>query len=158
MDDLDAFARSCKTASRNMRRLPKDLRRELGAEVQTEVAEPLAGRIRSAAAGPYRGALSTSVKARKLADPTIVIGGTRKVVSGGANARQLVYGTEFGGGSRVSRVSANGRHRGYRRRSTRQFARSHPFIFSTIGKSGGWVLEQFADVVNRLLGEGMDRG
>lgn len=154
MSDLDAFARECKTASRQMRRLPKDLKKALASEVQSEVAAPLAQRISGAAGGgPWGGALAGAVKARKLADPTIVIGGGRRLVSGGASGRQLVYGREFGGGKRVTAIPAGNGHKGYRRKSTRQFARNHkPFVFSTIGASGGWVLDKFADVVDKVLG------
>lgn len=150
-----SFSTQCQQASRDLRRMPADLRRALASEVKDEVAVPLASKIGQAATGPWGPALAASTKARALADPTIVIGGSKRVVSGGANARQLVYGTEFGGGKRITRVPGNAKHRGYRRWSTRQFARHHkPFVFPTLGKSGEWVLEKFAEIVGRVIGDG----
>lgn len=152
MGDFDSFAAECKTASKQLRRLPKDLRRALATEVKTEVAVPLAGRIANAATGPYARPLSSAVRARASAEPQIVVGGTRRVVSGGASARQLVFGTEWGGGKKLTSVAATSGHKGYRRRSTRQFAQKHPFVYPTIAKSGEWVLDKFADIVDKVLG------
>lgn len=157
MADLDGFARECKVASRQLRRLPKDLRRELGSAVKIEVAEPLADRIGAAWRGPHARALQVQTKARAAADPQVVVGGTRRVVSGGASARQLVYGNEFGGGKRVTAIPSTARRRGHRRRTTRQFARPHPAVFPTISRSGQWVLDQFAKIVDEVLG-GVGRG
>lgn len=146
-----AFAADCKRTAADLRRLPADLRRALAAEVKPRVAVPLATRIAGNARGSYGSALSGAVKARAQADPQIVIGGSRRVVSGGANPRQLVYGTEFGGGGRVSVVAGTPRHRGYRRRSTRQFVPARPFVFTTVGSSIEWVLEEFAGIVDEVL-------
>lgn len=153
MADLDAFARDCMTASKQLRRIPADLRRALASDVKTEVAAPLAAKISAAASGSYGRALAPQVKARASADPQIVIGGTKRIASGGASGRQLIYGTEFGGGSRVTAIPTRPGRRGHRRRTTRQFIRQHrPFVFNTIGRNGGWVLDRFAHIVDSVLG------
>jgi hypothetical protein len=155
---VEEFVADCEQAAKQLRRIPKDVRRALAADVKTQVAAPLADKIGAAATGPYARALSGAVKARASADPVIVIGGSRKVVTGGANPRQLVYGTEFGGGKRVSVVPRNARHSGYRRRGTNQFHPARPFVFPTIGRESDWVLEQFADIVLKTLDQGFTNG
>jgi len=147
----DEFARECEAAAKALRRVPKELKRALAQEVKTEIAVPLATRIGGAARGPYGHALSGSVKARASADPQIVIGGSKAIVSGGASARQLIYGTEFGGGKRVTAVPRTARHRGYKRASTNQFHPAHPFVFPTVERNADWVLEQFADITLKVL-------
>lgn len=155
MGDMAAFAGAARDTSRQLRRLPADLRRELSTSVQPEVAEPLAADIAAAYVGPWARPLAISTKARKLADPTIVVGGTRRVVSGGASARQLVYGAQWGGGQRVSNVtrrSRSGKAVRYRAHVTRQFAgRAKATIFVTIRDRTPWVLDQFATIVDRVL-------
>jgi len=152
MASLDEFRGQCRTAARNMRRLPSELRRELAQRVKPEVAAPLAQTVAGRARGPHAAALSAAVKTRASADPVIVVGGARRVVSGGASARQLVYGDEFGGGSRVAAVPATSRRRGHRRRTTRQFRRGpYPFVFPTISDRVPWVLDKFADIVDDVL-------
>lgn len=156
--DLGAFARSCKDTSRQLRRLPAELRKELSAQVQPQVAVPLAEKIANAYQGPWAVPLAAQTKARKLADPTIVVGGAKRVVSGGANARQLVYGATFGGGTRLStttrRTRNGGRSTTYRHRSTRQFqGKGNDALFGTIRREGAWVLEQFANIVDDVLGK-----
>lgn len=158
MATAEEFARECRETSRQLRRLPADLRRALAQRSKTEVADPLAQRISAAASGPYGRALSGAVKTRAQADPQIVIGGARKVVSGGASARQLVYGVEFGGGSRVKAIPATARRRGHRRHTTRQFVGKHrPFVFPTIGRHIPAALEAFAGIVDDVL-KGVTRG
>lgn len=154
MSNMKDFAEECDYVAKQLRRIPKDLRRALASEVKQEVAIPLAAKIAGASSGPYGPALSGQVKARASADPQIVIGGSRKIVSGGANARQLVYGTEFGGGRRRTAVPRTAKHKGYSRESTNQFVPAHPFVFPTIGKNGEWVLDQFSDIVLKVLDEG----
>lgn len=156
MSGIEDFAAECDFVAKQLRRIPSDVRRALASEVKTEVATPLAAKIASAAKGPYGPALSGSVKARAAADPTIVVGGSRKVVSGGANARQLVFGTEFGGGKRITRVPTSPKRSGYRRRTTNQFVPAHPFVFSTIGSNMDWVLDTYADIVLKTLNEGVN--
>lgn len=81
-----------------------------------------------------------------------------RVVSGGANARQLVYGAPFGGGNRTSKITRKTR-RGratYSARTTRQFARhAQETIFPAIRREGGWVLDQFAEIVAKVLTAGV---
>jgi hypothetical protein len=155
---LDEFVTECDRTAKALRRLPKDVRRALAADVKTQVAAPLAGKIAGAATGPYARALSGAVKARASAEPVIVVGGSRKVVSGGASPRDLIYGTEFGGGKRRSRVPGNGKHVGYSRAGTNQFHPARPFVFPTIGAESEWVLEQFADIVLKTLEQGLSDG
>lgn len=148
--------------------------------VTPEIAEPLAEDIAGAYTGPWAQPLAGATKARRLADPTIIVGGTRRVVSGGASPRQLVYGNEWGGGARVTtvhrerradgtkrhgRISAAERARRasagktvYKVRSTRQFLRPHPSIFPTIRSAGGWMLDRFADIALSVLDEVIPRG
>jgi hypothetical protein len=158
--ELEAFARSCRDTSRQLRRVPAELRKALASEVQGQVAEPLAGKIAQAFTGPWSGALARSTKARKLADPTIVVGGARRVVSGGASGRQLVYGATFGGGSRVSTVTrrtSSGRSTSYKVHTTRQFrGKGRDDLFNTIRSEGAWVLTQFASIVDDVLGKAVN--
>lgn len=142
------FAAACRQTARGLRRAGPELRRALADRVTPEIAAPLAGDVAGAFTGPWGGALAAGTRARKLADPTIVIGGSRPVVSGGASVRQLVYGNEFGGGRRVAKVSRRTRHgqTTYRARTTRQFRAARPAIFPTIRRAGGWVLDAFAGI------------
>ena len=150
----DEFARNCREVSRQLRALPSEMRRELSSGVQDEVAVPEASRVKAALSGPWGSALAASTKARKLADPTIVVGGTRRVVSGGASGRDLVYGSQFGGGGRVSTVTRRGpgRPSTFRRRSTRQFAgKGRETILPTIRRDADLILAGFARIVDRVL-------
>ena len=158
MSSMEEFAAECDQVARSLRRLPKDVRRALASDVKTEVAAPLAAKIGSAATGPYGAVLATATKARASAEPVIVVGGGRKVVSGGATPRDLVFGTEFGGGKRRSRVPRNAKHVGYSRAGTNQFKPARPFVFPTIGREGDWVLDRFADIVLKALDEGLSDG
>lgn len=158
MSDLEEFGQECKEVARKMRRIPSELRRALASEVKDEVATPLASKIAASTSGPWASELASAVKARKLTDPTIVIGGSKKLVSHGASARDLVFGTEFGGGKRITAVPRNEKHRGYRRRSTNQFVPDHPFVYSTIAKNGEWIMDRFAEIVIRVLEKGVNDG
>lgn len=168
-DGFDDFARDCRAMAAAVKKLPSDVRAELGREVKTRVAEPLAQKIAEQAHGPYGRALAASVKVRVSADPTIVVGGTRPVVSGGATGRDLVFGTEFGGGNRVSVVNrerhADGRKRVgrigrgeqerqrargrsvYKRHTTKQFRNPNPFVYPTVEANVEWALDEFAAIV-----------
>lgn len=159
MASPEEFAQECEAAAKALRRIPKELRRALAAEVKTEVAEPMASKIRSAARGPWASRLSWQTKARAAADPQVVIGGVKKIVSGGANARQLIYGTEFGGGRRVTRVPARAGRKGYRRESTNQFIQNHtPYVFPTLRANSDFVLDAFADIVLKVINEEVPGG
>jgi hypothetical protein len=152
-EGLEAFERECKVTARNLRRMPADLRKALSAQVQPRVAVPLAGKVANAYAGPWAAPLAAATKARKLADPTIVIGGAKRVVSGGASARQLVYGATWGGGKRVSTVTRRTRRGSstYRAHVTKQFqGKARDNIFPTLRAQGGWVLEEFANIVDEV--------
>jgi hypothetical protein len=154
----DEFHTQCTQTAKALRRLPKDLRRAVAGDVQARVAVPLAGAMRAALTGPYANALQGAVKARVAADPRIVIGGGSRVVSGGARARQLIYGVEFGGGRGRARVAATGRHRGYSRRSTNQFVPARSFVGATIHARGAQALTVWADVILEHLQRGLENG
>lgn len=150
-----------------MRRLPKELRRALGREVKDTVAEPLAADIRSAWRGPHAHVLSAATKARVSTDPQIVIGGSRRVVSGGASPRDLVFGNEWGGGKRIAlvnrrrtagrgRVSAAERasagRRIHRRHTTRQFPRQGQHaVYGTIHATLDRSFERWVTAVNQII-------
>jgi len=153
------FAAACKQASRQMRRLPAELRRALAGEVRDQVAEPLAADIRGAWAGPYAHALAAATKARVQTDPQIVVGGTRRVVSGGASARALVYGTEWGGGRRVKAIPRTPQRKGHRRRTTQQFPRQGQHaVYGTIHRTLDRTLDRWADVVADIIDKALRNG
>lgn len=142
-----------------MRRLPAELRRALANEVRAKVAEPLADDIRGAWSGPHARVLSAATKTRVQTDPQIVVGGSRRVVSGGASVRDLVFGDEWGGGTRVKAVPRNDRRAGHRRRTTRQFPRQGQHaVYGTIHRTLDKTFERWADVVDDLIGKGMRDG
>lgn len=146
------FATACKTAARQMRRLPAELRRALANEVRDAVAEPLAADIRGAWRGPYAPVLAAGTKARVQTDPQVIIGGSRRVVRGGASVRDLVYGEEWGGGRRVKAIPARPGRRGHRRRTTRQFAgQGQHAVYGTVARTMERSLERWADVVERIV-------
>lgn len=153
------FAAACKTASRQMRRLPAELRRALGNEVKTRVADPLAADIRGAWSGPYAAVLSAATKTRVGTDPQIIVGGSRRVVSGGASGRNLVFGAEWGGGRRVTAIPSKPGRRGHRRRTTRQFPTSGQHaVFGTIHRTLDKTFDRWVDVVDDLIGKAMHDG
>ena len=148
----DAFAQECAAAAKGLRRVPAELRRALATEVKAAVADPLAGRVKAAAAGPWARVLAAGTKSRAGADPTILVGGSSPRASGGAGPRALVYGTEFGGGKRLTAVPGRKGRRGYRRYSTNQFRANHrPFVFPTIEANMPKVLDAFAGIVSGVL-------
>lgn len=155
----EEFAGHCRQVSRDMRRLPVEVKRALRERMKPDVAEPLAQDIRAAGAGSYGTRVAGTVRVRANADPTVVVGGAKRVASGGARGRDLVFGTEFGGGKRLTAVARANGHRGYRRYSTNQFRRHRaPFIFPTIGRTAGHYLERWADVVTEIIDERIGRG
>lgn len=142
-----------------MRRLPAELRRGLAKEVQTAVAEPLAAEIRSAWHGPHAAVLSAATKARVQTDPQVIVGGSRRVVGGGASVRDLVMGEEWGGGQRVKAIPARNGRRGHRRRTTQQFPRTGQHaVYGTIHRTLDKSLERWADAVDRIVGKVMSDG
>lgn len=133
----DPFAGASRDAAKALRRLPAEARKVTGREVQERVAEPLAEAVRQryTAGPPMVAALAQAVKTRVQVEPVLVVGGARRLVSGGAKGRQLVYGVEFGSGSVVKRarqLGATGRARGSTRGTTAQFAGpGHDVVFGT---------------------------
>ena len=159
---LEDFERSCRDTSRQLRRLPSELRKAIAADAQTRVADPVVADLRGRWAGPWARQLAAGTKSRKAADPTLVIGGARRVVSGGASVRQLVYGAEWGGGKRVTptrRTTRNGgRATAYRLRSTRQFLRPTPALVPTLRDNAGRMLTAWAELVLDTFDKVVDRG
>lgn len=150
MASPEDFARTCREAARNTRRLPADLKNALKARTRPEVTEPLADTIANAATGSHARALAAGVKARTGTTPDIVIGGTRPKLSGGAGPRDLVFGDEFGGSNRRGSVKGSARARAHTRRTTRQFTR-RPFVFRTLAGRVPWVLDRYAEIVDDVL-------
>jgi len=151
-------AREFGQMAKDLRRAPKSVRDEVKRESRTRIAEPLAAKIKAAAGstGPWSRVLVAGVKTRAGAEPTILVGGTRPKLSGGGGPRSVVFGTEWGGGKRFSRVLAyqtgRGRTSGHRRASTAQFrSHKHPFIFPTVGKHMDSIVEIYADIVVKAL-------
>lgn len=150
---MTSLGKACRDASRDLRRLPRDVKAALKVRTRPEVADPLAGTIRSTFRGPYAAALSTATKSRASGDPKIVVGGARRVVSGGASPRDLVFGDQFGGGKRVGTVTRRTRHGSttYRRRTTAQFKTARPTIYPTIRRELPHVLDRFATIIEEVL-------
>jgi hypothetical protein len=96
----EEFASACRDTSRQLRKLPADVRRALAARVKGEVAEPLAGAVRSAGSGTYARRVAATTKVRASADPKIVVGGQRRITSGGATGRQVTAAASPGSSSR----------------------------------------------------------
>lgn len=154
-------AREFGDLARDLRTAPKAIRDAIKRESRDAIAEPLAGKIRAAASGPWAKVLVPGVKTRagSGAEAVIVIGGARPKLSGGAGPRQVVYGTEFGGGKRLSITPRTAKHRGYRRYSTAQFRRNRrEFIFPTLGHNADAVSHAYADIVLDALYEAATRG
>lgn len=160
----DDFAAECRRNALALRRLPADLKRELRARVRDDVARVVADDIAAAGSGVYARRVAATAKVRAGAEPTVVVGGARRVASGGARGRDLVFGVNFGTkGDKVRAVPAasprQGRGRGYRRHSTRQFlGRREPIVFGTIGRNLDRYLELWADVVTDLVDRSLGNG
>lgn len=146
--DPASFARECEYVAKALRRIPKEVRRTLAHEVKDKVAVPLASKVAANAKGPWARVLSSGTKARSGANPTINIGGMRPKLSGGAGPRDVVFGSQWGGGKRSTTVAATSRRKGYRRRSTNQFVSNiTPFVYPTIVARMPEVLDTYADIV-----------
>lgn len=157
MGDLDRFAAECEATARNLRRIPKDLRRQIAAQSKEVIATPLAARVGATFTGPWARVLAPAAKPRTAADPTIVVGGGRKALTGGGSPRDVVFGSQFGGGTKITRAPARGGRkpsRGYRLRSTRQFLKhSKQTVYPTIVDELPAVLEGFATITDDVLKE-----
>lgn len=153
------FDDACRQAARDLRRLPAELRRNLGHEVRDTVADPLAAEIRAEWSGPRAAVLRAATKTRPAADPTIAVVGRRPVLSGGASIQDIAYGEEFGGGKRVAAIPATGRRRGHRRRTTRQFrAGGQHAIFGTVEARMDQTFDRWSDAVAKIVGRMMGNG
>jgi len=153
---MDAFERAAKDAARQLRKMPKELRKEMGRHVQQRVAVPLAGYVADAARGatPWGVKIAPVVKARLQGDPTIAIGAARKVFSGGASVNQVVYGANWGGGRRRKATARRLGGNPYTRSSTAQFIRgSSEFIYSTFRAKAEWALNEWVQVLDPYLTE-----
>lgn len=157
-DSIEGFARECEITAKNLRRIPRELRKTLSSDVKEKVATPLAAKVGAAATGPWARVLSTGSKARAGADPKIIVGGLRPRLRNGAGPRQVVFGVEFGGGRRTTAIPARNGHRGYHRKSTKQFVNNkRPFVYPTIARNIDWVLDTFADITIGVLSKGVNR-
>ncbi|HEY9494606.1 MAG TPA: hypothetical protein VIR15_07120 [Intrasporangium sp.] len=166
-EDLEAFARQCKALSRAVSALPKDVKQNLSPQVVEAIGPKLSQAVGHAARGPFRRALFGAARVRANPNPTLVVGGrtgASSTLSGGAAARDVVFGTEYGGGNRVStvnrkpgkrgRVSAAERAKGgaggksvYKRHTTRQFHKGWPYVWDTTEEQMPWVLDAYADII-----------
>lgn len=154
----EQFSDQCRQASRSLRRLPAEVRSELRARVKAEVAEPVADDVRRAGSTLYARRAAGTTRVRAGADPTVVVGGAKRVASGGARGRDLVFGAHFGGGSRVTAIPTRPGRRGHRRHTTRQFAgKRDPFVFSTIARNAGRYLEMWADIITETIERNVTR-
>ena len=119
----EEFAQEARTRARALRALPGDLRRDLARTVRDDVAAPMAADISRGGSSVYARRVAPTARATVSAEARVVVGSTRVVASGGATARDLVYGTEFGGGRKARVIPARPGQRSHARRTTRQFAR-----------------------------------
>ena len=118
-----------------LRRLPDTLEVALRRQ-GAALAEPIAARARDLTAGPYRRVLRPAIKAGVVAGvPTVTVGGTRPVVSGGATVDDLARGVESGGG---------------RRPRTRQFTR-HPYLGPATEQAGDQAVDRLGDILDDLI-------
>ena len=140
--------------------MPKDLRRDLKTAVADDVAGPLADEVRRASytAGPYGGRFTTKVR-RGSEEPSIQVGGSRRVVSNGGTGAQLFYGTEFGGSASrhqpahrpYTRTSRTGTRHSVWRNTTAQFVPAHPFVFPTFRRNADRTYEAWLDTLDPFL-------
>lgn len=148
MPGPEEFAAECREVSRSMRRLPAEVKRALRARSRAEVAEPMAADIRTGGRSVYARTVAPTARVRSNADPTIVLGGARRIASGGASGRDLVFGAVFGGGRKVGTVKATGRTKAHRRRTTRQFASGRdPFVYRTVFSNVEEYLDRWATII-----------
>lgn len=145
------FVAECRQTAKLIRRLPAELRRELGRQVKPRVADPLAADVRQAWAGPRGPQLAAGTKTRVAGDPQLVVGGSRPVFAGGASVRDVAFGEEFGGGNRVAPVASSSRRRAHRRHTTRQFARGQRALFGTVGRDIERTFDRWAAIVDDVL-------
>ena len=123
----------------------------MSAHVRDEVAEPLAAKALAARRGGQ--ARGVTVKVRAGLEPSLVVGGAARLVSGKAQGRQLFYGVEWGGGGR--RTFYRTAHGPVRRHTTRQFPRPpvRAFLLETFAREADDVSEAWLSVLDPFLDE-----
>lgn len=151
------FSGECRRQAKALRRLSPEVKRALRERVRPEVAEPLAGEIRSAGTGVYSRRAAATARSRSGADPTIVVGSSSPAFSGGASTRDVVFGAEFSGGSRITAVTSP-RARRHLRRSTRQFIRQESFVFPTVARSIDRTFDRWASIVDDVVTQEVTNG
>ena len=150
MSDLAGFPRDVAALVDQLAALPDDIRAHVDDLVHERVIQPLVDDIRGRETGPYGSALAGAITVAGDA-PAIEVVSAGAIVSGGASADELVWGSEYGGGERVSIVSASTRAKSYKRHTTRQFRGGWPVIVPTVEQSADQTVERFADVVDETL-------
>lgn len=129
----------------NLNRLNRELRsmgKEWDQELRDEsgvIASDLAARVvrKAGAVGyPQDTRVAPTLRAKRGNRPQLAWGGSRRVVSGGATASQLVYGVEFGGNSwRFPKPHAG--QPGY-------------YLYPTIRSEGQAIANAYLDAVERV--------
>jgi hypothetical protein len=147
----EAFAAACQDASQALRRLPAQLHDALEHRMAEEVAAPLAAGIAAAWSGPYAGVLSAGTKATVAAPPEVIVGGSYPRLSGGAGPSTLVFGTEFGAGSRRGTVRAHTRRgfgvRSYQRVTTNQLGPAQHAVSGTVADQLPAIEDKIVNIV-----------
>jgi hypothetical protein len=95
---------------RDLRKLPKDAAKELRGSSKTIAEKHMVPAWKSAAinyAGPWGNAIAGSVRAGSDRVPKVMIGGSRRVVSGGASPNMLRYPSDKGNRARSARGATN---------------------------------------------------
>lgn len=95
---------------RDLRKLPKDAAKELRASSKIIAEKHMVPAWKNAAithAGPWGSAIAGSVRAGSDRVPKIMIGGSRKVVSGGASPNMLRYPSDKGNRGRAAKGATN---------------------------------------------------
>lgn len=158
---------AARSAAKALRRMPAEARKVTGAQVKEQVAQPLADAVSAAysAGPPMASALASAVKVRVGTEPVLAVGGAKRVVSGGGQGRQLVYGVEFGSGThpqRADRLARRATHgttgRGSRTRgTTAQFAgQGGHYIFGTFAREAEATFGRWLAVMDPVLDAWID--
>ncbi len=123
---------------------PKDCRADFRKTAKKSVTEPAAHEIKAAAAGNrYITMASVTTRAMSGATPTIKVGTTRRVASGGLTAGQAAIMGAFGGNR--NKVVTYHTKRGS---VTRHTARQTPM---RAGGDGRWFIPRFKEAAPRLI-------
>ena len=136
-DGARAFRDQCRAVGRQLRSLPAEVRTQVRKDGQRLLADPLATRMRGNVTGPWAVKIRAhGIRTTAGSEPTIKLGGARKVFSGGAAPRDVIPGTEFGGG---------------RRPTTRQFRTPRPFVYATLADDREQLLADWARLVDQAV-------